>query len=337
MRIIDLRSDTVTRPSQEMRRVMANAEVGDDMFGEDPTVRRLQECVADLLGMEAGLFLPSGTMSNQIAIRLFSDRGDRVCVGKNSHITYGEEDAARQLFGVQIEEIGENGFFDEQDVQFAGSNTQKIALVIAENTHTALGGAVFPFDQLQKSILSAKKMGAYTHMDGARLLNAVVATGIPASDWAKQFDSVSLCLSKGLGCPVGSVICSKKDTINKAIKIRKMLGGGMRQVGVLAAAGLFALENNVNRLKEDHVHAHKMATGLKDVGFSLLSEPSTSMVLFCVNNAVRFCELAKAHKLLLRPVDEKCVRAVFHLDVRRSDVDVAISVCSKVYNEMKKI
>jgi threonine aldolase len=328
MSVIDLRSDTVTRPTAAMRQAMASAEVGDDVYGEDPTVNRLQATAARLLGKAAAIFVPSGTMANQAAIRALTHHGDVVLAGEGAHVLRYESGAAAALSGVQVKTIGRGGLFDDDDVRAAvhpaDHHYAPVTLVAMENTHNAAGGRVFPFERLLPAAQAARERGLRLHLDGARLFNAVAATRIPAARWAEPFDTVSFCLSKGLGAPAGSLVCASADIIDRVHRVRKMLGGGMRQAGVLAAAGLYALEHHVGRLTEDHANAQRLAAGLMDLGVPVAPEPETNMVLFSVDNAAVFLQAIYARDLRINPVSAHQFRAVTHLDVSAADIDDAL-------------
>jgi threonine aldolase len=329
MKPIDLRSDTVTRPSAAMREAMARAEVGDDVYGEDPTVNRLQKLAARRLGKEAALFVPSGTMANQLAIRALSRHGDVVLAGTGSHLLRHESGAAAALSGVQIATIGRDGFFDEDDVRAAlppdDPHFAPITVVAVENTHNTSGGRVFPLEQVLRVARIVRQHGLRLHLDGARLFNAVIASGTPADVWAAPFDTVSFCLSKGLGAPVGSLVCGSADLIDRVHRYRKMFGGGMRQAGILAAAGLYALESNVQRLAEDHLNARRLAAGLGELGLEIDPMPETNMVLFRVRDETRFAGALRSRGVLLNPVGGRRFRAVTHLDISAADIEEAIA------------
>src|SRR5690606_36718853 len=239
MKTIDLRSDTVTRPTQAMRAAMAAAEVGDDVYGEDPTVNALQEEAARLTGKEAALFVPSGTMANQAALRALTRHGDLVLATEGAHLERFESGAAAAISGVQVKTVGRDGTLDPDDVRRAltprDHHFAPLTLVALENTHNTAGGRVFPLDLLRSVIDVAREHGLKLHLDGARLFNAAVASGVPVAEWARGFDTVTFCLSKGLGAPVGSVVCGSAEVIERVHRVRKMLGGGMRQAGILAA------------------------------------------------------------------------------------------------------
>lgn len=263
----DLRSDTVTRPTAAMRAAMAKAEVGDDGYREDPTTRALEERVAALLNKEASLFVPSGTMGNQIALLLHTDRGSEVVVGEGAHVANNEAGAGGAWSGVQFAVAGHGGLFDAHDLEAVVRPPLEMfpqtALVCVENTHNRAGGRVFPFEDILAIAEFARRSGLRMHLDGARLWNAAVASGRSEAEWAAPFDTVSVCFSKGLGAPVGSALAGSRALVERARRFRKMLGGGMRQSGVLAAASLYALENHRARLVADHEAARRIASVLE--------------------------------------------------------------------------
>lgn len=328
MKTIDLRSDTVTRPTAAMRAAMAAAEVGDDVYGEDPTVNRLQEVAAARLGAPAAIFVPSGTMANQAALRALTRHGDAVVAAPGCHLLRHESGGAAALSGVQIVTVGDAGVFTPDDLHAAlpphDHHYAPVTAVALENTHNGAGGRVWPFEQLRAVVASAQERGLRLHLDGARLWNAVVASGIDAHRWCAGFDTVSFCLSKGLGAPVGSLVCGATATIDRVHRIRKMLGGGMRQAGVLAAAGLHALEHHVARLADDHRNARRLADGLRRLGLSVAVEPETNIVLFRAPDIGRLLSGLQARQVLLNPVDRRTLRAVTHLDVTAEDIDDAL-------------
>jgi threonine aldolase len=266
---IDLRSDTVTRPTAAMRRAIAEAEVGDDVFGDDPTVRALEERVAALLGKEAALFVPSGTMANQLALRAQLRPGDEVMIGKDAHVWRNESGALAALAGAQTRVLPGDGRFEASAVRAAfvpdepyGSPTRVVAI---ENTHNASGGTVWDPTAIAEVVAVAHELGMATHLDGARIWNAAIASGRTEKELAAGFDTVSVCLSKGLGAPVGSVVASTRDVIRRCHRFRKMYGGGMRQAGLLAAAGLHAIEHHRARLADDHANARYLAETLAGI------------------------------------------------------------------------
>ncbi|HHU68980.1 MAG TPA: low-specificity L-threonine aldolase [Thermoanaerobacterales bacterium] len=270
MRIIDLRSDTVTLPTQEMREAMACAEVGDDVHGEDPTINKLEQMSSELFGKEAALFLPSGTMGNQIAIMTHTNKGDEIIIEEQSHIFLFEVGAAAALSGVQAKTIkGHNGILDPDDIERSirpeDIHEPRTSLICIENTHNRAGGTVVPLDTMKAIKEIGEKYNIPIHIDGARIFNAATALGVDVKVIANYADTVMFCLSKGLCAPVGSMLVGTKDWIEKARRNRKMLGGGMRQAGILAAAGLVALEKMTNRLGEDHENARLLAEGLNNI------------------------------------------------------------------------
>jgi threonine aldolase len=334
LRTLDLRSDTVTKPTPAMREAIARAEVGDDVYGEDPTVRRLEALAAEKLGKQAALFVVSGTMGNQASLRALSRPGDVLLGGENAHILLYEQGAAAALWGVQIQTIGRGGLFDGTDVAAAiapdEAHFAPTRIVAVENTHNRAGGRIFPLERLTDVARVAKQRGLALHLDGARLFNAVVASGIPAPVWAEPFDTVTFCLSKGLGAPAGSLVCGSHDVIRRVHRARKLLGGGLRQAGVLAAAGLHALEHHVERLADDHANARRLAAGLERLGFSVDPAPETNMVLFAVKDVAGFLRETRRRELLINPAALGQFRAVTHLDVSQADVDDALGRIAEV-------
>ncbi|MCS7237178.1 MAG: beta-eliminating lyase-related protein [Thermoguttaceae bacterium] len=338
----DFRSDTVTRPTPGMRRAMAEAEVGDDVFGEDPTVNRLEERIAELLGKEAGLLVPSGSMSNLVAVRTLCRPGDEMICEAESHIFNNEQSAYAQICGVAARPVqGLRGILRLEQlfecIRPPGIHHARTRLLTLENTHNRGGGTIQPFDELTRICRWAHQSGLVTHLDGARLFNAVVATGIPASDWARHFDTVNICFSKGLGAPVGSALVATKELIAEARRHRKALGGGMRQAGILAAAALYALEHHIDRLAEDHALAKRLAAGIAEIpGLTLDPEVvETNMVFFRVDpawgSASLLCERLKAEfGVLMLPSGPQRIRAVTHLDVGPQDVERALAALSQL-------
>ena len=326
---IDLRSDTVTRPTAAMRRAMAAADVGDDVYGEDPTVNRLQETAARLLGKQAGLFVPSGTMGNQASIHPFVRPGEEILAGHGAHVLRYESGAAAALSSVQVVSIGEGGTFDGADVRAAvhpdEAHYAPTRVVAVENTHNAAGGRIFSLERVKDVAAAAREHGLHLHLDGARIWNAVVATGTPADVWAAPFDTATFCLSKGLGSPVGSVICGSEPPLRRVHRARKMLGGGMRQAGILAAAGLHALEHHVERLADDHANARRLAEGLAELGFRVDPMPETNIVLFDVEDTGAFARATRAREVWINPMGTGRFRAVTHLDVSADDIEDALA------------
>lgn len=326
---IDLRSDTATKPTPGMRAAMAGAEVGDDVFGEDPTINRLQERVASFLGKEAALFVPSGTMSNQICIRAHTQPGDEILCDTTCHIYTWEAGGPAALSGVTCRTIeGEHGILDlgqlEDKIRPANDHYVRTRLISLENTHNRGGGRVHPLESIQSIGDWARRNGLLMHLDGARLWNAIVATGIPATTWAKPFDSVSICFSKGMGAPVGSALAGGKDFISRARRIRKLFGGGMRQGGVLAAAALYAMDNHLERLAEDHNNAQIIAESIADTpGLTLDSPPvETNLVWFRADRdlgtASEIAARLKEKGVLIAASGPQLLRACTHLDVSKA-------------------
>jgi len=273
-------------------------------------------------------------MANQASLRALTQPGDLVFAGASAHILKFESGAAAALTGLQIQTIGRDGFFDGSDVRAAvtpdDSHFPRSSTVCVENTHNVSGGRIFPLDQLEDAARSARELGLTLHLDGARLWNAVVATNIPASDWAEPFDTVAFCFSKGLGAPAGSVVCGSEAIIRSVHRARKLLGGGMRQIGILAAAAIHALENHVDRLAEDHANARRLAAGLVELGFHNVPDPETNMVLFDVADTREFVRATRERNLLIDPIAPGRFRAVTHLDVAADDVDTALGVITEI-------
>jgi threonine aldolase len=317
-----------------MRKEMASAEVGDDVYGEDPSVNRLQERAAQLLGKEAALFVASGTMANQTAIAALTQPGDTVLAAEDAHILIDESGAASALWGVQVKTIGSAGRLSASDVSRAilpaDVHHAPTRLLAIENPHNRSGGREFPLEPMEEALGIARERGLATHLDGARLFNTVAATQISADRWARLFDTVTFCLSKGLGAPVGSVICGSAEVIERAHLARKRLGGGMRQAGIIAAAGLHALEHHRARLADDHENARRLARGLQELGFNLDPFPETNMVLFRPKDESRFLQETEARKLLFISMGDGCVRATTHLDVSETDIEDALSRVAEV-------
>jgi threonine aldolase len=337
MNRIDLRSDTVTLPSPGMRKAMAEAPVGDDQYGEDPTVRRLQERIAELLGKEAALFLPSGTMANQTGLKLLTRPGDDVVVGDEAHIVWHESGAAAANAGVQFTVVGRGGLFTAADFEAAYKPPGHIiypptTLVTIENTHNRGGGVVFPQGDVAAVCAAARKLGVRTYLDGARLFNTAAATGLSLAELGAPADLVSVALSKGLGCPVGSLIAGRKADVDRAVRVRRMFGGAMRQSGIIAAAGLYALDHNIARLSEDHANARLLAEGLAGVrGVDLdLATVQTNIVIFRMAegapDAATVVARVKEKGVLVGAFAARTVRAVTHLDVTRDQARRAAEV-----------
>jgi threonine aldolase len=336
--LIDLRSDTVTRPTAGMRQAMALAEVGDDVYGEDPTIGRLEERSAELLGKEATLFVPSGTMANQIALLCHCERGDEVLVGEGNHCMLYESGAGSAWAGVSFTVVGRSGLFDAEqmraEIKPAEYHFPRTRLVAIENTHNRAGGRVFPQAQVEAIAASAHASGLAVHLDGARIWNAAAASRRPPAELAAPADTVSACFSKGLGAPVGSILAGPRELISRARRFRKMLGGGMRQAGVLAAAALHALDHHLHRLADDHENALTLARGLSLLD-GVLCDPDqieTNIVNFelASGSALRFVREAAVEGVRLNAIGPARVRAVTHLGISAADVTSAIDALARV-------
>jgi threonine aldolase len=332
--LIDLRSDTVTRPTPGMRAAMNAAELGDDVFHEDPSVNRLEERVADLLGKEAALFLPSGTMSNQICIKAHTQPGDEMLCDVNCHIYNYEAGGPAVLSGVTCRTLdGDYGILDvtqlEDKIRPPDAHLVQTRLVCLENTHNRGGGRIYPFEKIQAIHAWTRKHGLILHLDGARLWNAVVATGITAKKWASLFDSVSVCFSKGLGAPVGSALAGPKEFVARARRIRKLFGGGMRQAGVLASAALYALDHHVERMADDHRNAQVIAGAIADTPGLRLTPPEveTNLIWFQVERergtAKDVAAALKERGILVHVAGPQSLRACTHLDVSAAQAERA--------------
>ncbi|MCX7610969.1 MAG: aminotransferase class I/II-fold pyridoxal phosphate-dependent enzyme [Ignavibacterium sp.] len=342
MRIIDLRSDTVTKPSPEMRKAMYEAEVGDDVFKEDPTVNKLEEYAAELLGKESALFVTSGVMGNQICLNVLTNPGDEVICERDAHIFNYESGSPAKLSGIQLLPIeGKNGIFSAEQVEPLIRPTSayympRTKVIEVENTHNRASGAIWPLEKIVELKNLAKKYNLFYHLDGARIWNASVATEISVKEYASHFDTVSCCLSKGLGAPVGSIIAGTKEFVKEAYRVRKSWGGGMRQAGILAAAGLYALQNNIQRLKEDHDKAKYLAQRISEnpnleINIDLIQ---TNIILFkpikmSVEEGIKRC---KEEGLLLSVGKIDLIRAVTHLDVSQMDIEKAADIIDKVFS-----
>jgi threonine aldolase len=338
---IDLRSDTVTLPSPGMRQAMAAAPVGDDQYGEDPSVNRLQEEIAELLGKEAALFVPSGTMANQIGLKILTRPGDEVVLSDEAHIVWHESGAGAANSGVQFTVVGRGGVFTAADLRAAYKPPGHIvfpptSLVAIENTHNRGGGVVFPQHEAVAVCDAARELGLASYLDGARLFNAAAAGGRSPAELAAPFDLVSVALSKGLGCPVGSLIVGRRDDISRARRARRMFGGAMRQSGILAAAGLYALEHNLARLAEDHANARLLAerlVGLRGVGLDLATVQS-NIVIFRMEqgapDAATIVARAQETGVLVSAFGVRIVRAVTHLDVTREQCRRAADLLAEI-------
>lgn len=343
MEIVELRSDTMTKPSPGMREAIAGAEVGDDCFGEDPTVNRLEESMARMLGKEAAVFVTSGTQGNQIAIRTQTHHGNEIVAEESSHIFISEAGALGALAGVQPRLLpGDSGVITPDQIEplLRPKNVHygRIALVSVENTHNKSGGTPWPIESLAAVAEFTKKHNIRLHMDGARLFNAAAATGIPAWDYAAHVDTVTVCLSKGLGAPVGSVLSGDAETMDQARYFRKMFGGGLRQGGILAAAGLYAMEHNITRLTQDHSNARRLAEGLSLLDSVVIDTDAvrSNMVFFRLRPGLDhtgFVEELGRRGVRMLAQAEGVVRAVTHLDVSEGQIDHALDICKNVLME----
>ncbi len=340
-KLIDLRSDTVTRPSAEMRAAIAAAPVGDDQFGEDPTVNLLQERIATLLGKGAALWLPTGTMANQVALRVLTRPGDDVIVSQESHTVWHETGGSAANAGVQFTPIGQKGIFTAEEFTAALKPRNHIiypptTLVEIENTHNRAGGVIFPQVEIKRICAVAADSGIATYLAGARLWNASVSSGRPLNELAEPFDLLSVALSKGLGAPGGSLLAGSKQIIERCVRHRRMLGGAMRQVGIFASAWLFALDHNVERLAQDHVNARLIAEPLStNSKFTLdLNAVQTNILVFGLAadtpDAATFVARARERGVLVFAFGPRTIRAVTHLDVSREECLRATDVFQEI-------
>jgi threonine aldolase len=319
--VIDLRSDTVTRPSPGMREAMLAASVGDDVYGEDPTVIELECRTAEILGKESALFVPSGTMGNQVALLVHTRPGDEVVIGEGAHIAFYESGAGAALAGVQFATAGSGGLFDAHELSRAvkpkADYHPRSSLVCVENTHNRAGGRIFPQPVATAIVQRARELGLASHLDGARLWHAALVTGLSEAELARPFDTVNVCFSKGLGAPVGSALAGTRDAIARARRFRKMLGGGMRQAGILAAGALFALDRQRARLSLDHDSARELARMVHGQAGVRVVPPETNIVAISLDgrSAAGVVERARALGVLVNATGEHSLRAVTHLDV----------------------
>ena len=336
MQRIDLRSDTVTLPSDPMRAAMAAAPVGDDQYGEDPSINRLQDRVAELLGKEAALFVPSGTMANQVGLQLLTRPGDEVVVGAESHITWHEAGASSFNAGVQFTVAGQGGVFTAAEFREAYKPDGHVVfppttLVSIENTHNRGGGVIFPQQDIIAIAAAAHALGCATYLDGARLFNAAVATGLSLAELAAPFDVVSVALSKGLGCPVGSLVAGTREAMQRGVRARRRFGGAMRQSGILAAAGLYALDQGFARLEEDHANAKLIAARIAETGASIdLATVQTNIVIFRLPaplpDAATVVRRAGEQGVMVGAFAPRTVRATTHLNVNAAQCRHAADV-----------
>ena len=332
---VDLRSDTVTRPTMAMRRAIAEAVVGDDVYGDDPTVQELERRLAKHAGMEAALYVPSGAMGNQLAVHSHTERGDEVLLEAQSHIFINEQGGVAALSGCLAHPLaGERGAIDPAAVAGAvrdpvDDHVARVSLLCLENTHNRHGGTILPLERLEALAAAAHARGLRVHLDGARLWNASVATGVPIHAWAACVDSLMMCFSKGLGCPIGSVLLGRDEFIRRARRTRKQWGGGMRQVGILAAACLYAVDHHVERLADDHRRARRLAAGLRAVPGVHLPEPETNIVMIELEQADldRDALLGALHArgVWMGPSRPRRIRAITHLDVDDAGIEHAIA------------
>lgn len=342
MDVIDLRSDTVTRPSAGMRAAMAEAEVGDDQFGDDPTINRLQDRVAELLGTEAALWLPTGTMANQVALRALTSPGDDVVVSRQAHAVWHETGGSAANAGVQLTEIGGPGYFTADELRAAVKPKGHLiypptTLVEVESTHNRAGGVVVPPPVAEGVASVARELGIASYLDGARLWNAAVETGLSVSELAAPFDVAMVSLSKGLGAPGGSLLAGRRELMPRLVRYRRMAGGAMRQVGIFAAAGLWALDHNVDRLAEDHANARVIAERLADSPAYVIDPAAieTNILVWQVAesalaDAPTIVERARERGVLIFALGPRTFRAVTHLDVTAEQCVTAASILVEV-------
>ena len=329
-KMIDLRSDTVTRPVPAMREAIANAVVGDDVFGDDPTTIELERRVCELFGIEAAMFVPSGTMGNQVALAAITSPGDEIILDRQCHIFNYEVAAPAVFSGVQTNPLdGESGIITADEIRphIRPDNLHcpPTRVIAIENTHNRAGGHVFPLDEMRRIRALADEHGILVHLDGARLANAVVASGVPFEEYVACVDTVSLCFSKGLGAPVGSIMGGSAETVRKARKKRKQFGGGMRQSGIIAAGALYAINNHIERLAEDHKHARSLAAAVDAVdGLEMVYPPDSNIVIFNVDEKFDTVERLLArfadNRVLAVPFGPTWIRMVTHLDNSAEDI-----------------
>ncbi len=342
MKIVDFRSDTVTKPTEEMRTAMFNAEVGDDVYGEDPTINRLEELAANLVGKEAALFVPTGTMGNQLAVLCHTQRGNEVILEERSHIYNYEVGGIAFLSGVQARIVkGKNGIMSASDVEKVIVSDEDIhhpqtGLICLENTHNMAGGIVVPPESMKEIYDLSKKYNLLVHLDGARIFNASTALGCDVKKLTQYCDSIMFCLSKGLCAPVGSMLAGSKEFINKARRYRKLLGGGMRQAGILAAAGVVALTNMIERLSEDHENAKLLAEGLNDIeGINIdLNTVQSNILMMDITtpkyNSYSLVSKLKEEGILVSDINSSRIRFVTHKYISKDDINHTISIIKKI-------
>jgi threonine aldolase len=341
--MIDLRSDTVTRPTPAMRRAMAEAPVGDDVYGDDPTIRALEARTAELLGKDDAVFMVSGTMTNQVALRVHTESGDEVLADGGAHIAVLERGAPAALSGLTMRGLpGRNGIFSADDVRaalraphpFIPAVQPPTRLLCLENTHNLGGGAIWPLEALRDVAAAGRAAGLAVHLDGARLWNAAVATGVAEAEWARPFDTVSVCFSKGLGAPVGSALAGPRELITRARRFKALLGGGIRQGGIVAAGALWALEHHRARLAEDHARARRLAEGLaamRNIAIDV-SAVATNIVRFELRrlSAAAFVDACFSRGVHMLPSGRSGVRAVTHMDLDDAAIDRACVVVEEI-------
>ena len=341
MKTIDLRSDTLTQPSEKMRLAMAQAKVGDDVYEEDPTINELERFSAQLLGKEAALFTTSGTQANLIASIIWNPSGSEVLADHRSHLFFFECANTARFAGSQIRPIAtENGIITSkniiENIRSENVHFPKTTSVFLENTHNLSGGKIYPLAILEDIKKNCQRLNLKIHIDGARLFNAVVKLGVNSSDIAKYADSITFCLSKGLGCPVGSILAGNKDFIKEARRIRKALGGGLRQAGILAAAGLFALENNISKLKLDHSHAEILAKVLIENNQEIVYPETNILIWKPKDEAWKIIEKLKNRGVLAGQIGNNGIRFVTHLDITSDDINQTSNVLAEFCSGKKK-
>ncbi len=341
MRIVDLRSDTITKPTPEMRAAMAAAEVGDDVLGDDPTVQKLEDKVARLFGVEASLFVPSGTMGNQVCLHTHAHPGDEIICDDEAHIDWYEVGAPAALSGLQVRPIpAPGGIPDPTRIKAAirpvNIHHPHTGIIAVENTHNRAGGVVVPIEIMREIVKIAHEHGIKCHLDGARIWNAHAATGVSLADWVRGFDSASVCLSKGMGAPVGSLILGTREFVERARRSRKRFGGGMRQVGILAAAGIWAIDHQLSKMAEDHRRARTLADAFRGIkGVRIVPDPPPTNILVVEFETPKFDPEA-----ILKSLEQKGVRmlafgpgrirAVTHRDVTDDDIETAVRMVREV-------
>ncbi|MFA5889654.1 MAG: GntG family PLP-dependent aldolase [Actinomycetota bacterium] len=332
-RIVELRSDTFTTPTPQMRRAMAEAEVGDDVWGEDPTANALQEHCARMFGKEAGLFVPSGSMGNEVCVKALTSPGDEVIVDEAAHVLDAEVGAPAMISQVMLRSLTSNrGVFDEERLRGAIRAPSRFfthtALLCLENTHQASGGAVVPIEAFRATARLARESGVSVHLDGARIFNASVASGVPVHVYAAEVDTLSFCFSKGLGAPVGSMVLGAADVVDRARRTRKMLGGGMRQVGVLCAAARVAVDTMVDRLADDHANARRLAEGLAEIRPGAVDPMLVETNIVYVDTGARDAEIVadelRARGILVGAMGARRIRCVTHKDVDTAGIERAL-------------